>query len=170
MELGELKKRVLEIFEVKDVKGLADSIFETVKANDFEKYIAFKDAVVDLSTDWMQKIFQYYQADRKDKKQDYTPASLAKFVSRLAGDEDSIVDMCAGSGSLTIQKWSLNPTAKFELYEIDSNVIPYLLFNMAVRNIECVVYHADILQQETFHTYRIHAGAEFGRLEGVTNG
>lgn len=106
------------------------------------------DIVKDLSVDWLQMIYQYYYADRKEKMQDYTPKSLALFMGKLAGEADKITDLCAGSGALTIQRWNMNHEQRFELYEFDENVIPFLLFNMAVRNIECTVYHSDVLQQE----------------------
>ena len=61
-----------------------------------EKIKGFADIVQDLSIDWLQKIFQYYEADRKDKKQDFTPKSLAELVGLLVGDDTEIVDMCAG--------------------------------------------------------------------------
>lgn len=70
-----------------------------------------------------------------------------------------------GSGALTIQRWVMNHNQRFELYEFDENVIPFLLFNMAVRNIECVIYHSDVLQQEVFHTYRIRKSEKFGIFE-----
>ena len=73
--------------------------------------------------------------------------------------------MCAGSGSLTIQKWNQDHEQKFILYEIDENVLPFLLFNMALRNIECTVYHADVLQQQVFRTYKICKGENYGILE-----
>ena len=65
----------------------------------------------------MQKIFQYYLADRKVKMQDYTPVSLAKFVGKLVRTENehTVYDLCAGSGALTIQKWNLNNELKFFL-------------------------------------------------------
>jgi type I restriction enzyme M protein len=34
--------------------------------------------------DWMQKIYQYYLADRQEKKQDYTPASIF-YMGRKTG-------------------------------------------------------------------------------------
>lgn len=58
-------------------------------------------------------------------------------------------------------------TEKFELYEYDSKVMPFLLFNMAVRNIECKVYHSDVLKQEVFHTYKIARGKKFGRFTEI---
>ncbi len=76
-------------------------------------------------------------------------------------------DLCAGSGALTIQRWNENHEQKFELYEFDENVIPFLLFNMAIRNIECTVYHSDVLQQEIYHIYKIGKGKTFGKFSEV---
>ena len=138
------------------------------KNNDVRIYEKFCELIKnDLSVDWLQKIYQYYQADRKEKMQDYTPQSLARFVSKLVGESDIIIDMCAGSGALTLQKWKLKPEQSFCLYELDENVIPFLLFNMAVRNIKCVVNHADVLQDEVFHVYTVSKGNKYGEVKEV---
>lgn len=166
MELKEITERMLELLNVKSTEELSDRLFEVVKNNDMTIYEKFCEIVEnDLSIDWMQMIFQYYQADRREKMQDYTPKSLAVLMGKLAGKADEITDLCAGSGALTIQKWSMDQDQRFILYEMDYKVIPFLLFNMAVRNIECVIYHSDVLQQEVFHTYRIRKSEKFGIFE-----
>lgn len=167
MELKQLCERTLEIFEIDDIKCLQEKLLDCVRKNDIEKYSAFESLNEDLSVDWLQMIFQYYYADRKEKMQDYTPKTLADFVGRLAGESETIIDMCAGSGALTIQKWNRNHDLKFRLYEFDERVIPFLLFNMALRNINCVVYHADVLQNELYHTYKISKGDKYGIFEEV---
>ena len=171
MELKQLTEKMIEILKVEDTNDMSEKLFEVVKNNDIEAYKQFCDLVEnDLSRDWLQMIFQYYHADRKDKMQDYTPKTVAEFMSLLVGDNvDTIIDMCAGSGALTIQKWNMNNNIKFELYELDTNVIPFLLFNMAVRNIECTVYNADILQQEIINTYKIEKGDKYGIFKEVDN-
>ncbi len=166
MELKEITERMLELLNVKSTEELSDRLFEVVKNNDMTIYEKFCEIVEnDLSIDWMQMIFQYYQADRREKMQDDTPKSLAVLMGKLAGKADEITDLCAGSGALTIQKWSMDQDQRFILYEMDYKVIPFLLFNMAVRNIECVIYHSDVLQQEVFHTYRIRKSEKFGIFE-----
>ncbi len=165
MELKELTEKVLELLNAESTEELDAKLFKVVKNNDLKIYEKFCGIVQDLSIDWLQMIFQYYQADRKEKMQDYTPKSLAVFMGKLSGEADIITDLCAGSGALTIQKWNMNPEQKFELYEFDDNVIPFLLFNMAVRNIECTVYHSDVLQQEVYHTYKISKGEHFGNFK-----
>ena len=167
MELKELTEKVFELLRAQSAEELPERLFETVKNDDLNVYENFCELVQDLSTDWLQMIFQYYHADRKEKMQDYTPKSLAVFIGRLAGKTDTVVDMCAGSGALTIQKWNMNHEQKFELYELDEKVIPFLLFNMAVRNIDCTIHHSDVLQQEVLHTYRVSKGEKFGKFREV---
>ena len=167
MELKQLVDESMKLFEIDDIKDLGSKLMEIVTEDKIEYYKKFKELVEDLSVDWLQKIFQYYEADRKDKKQDYTPLSLARFVSKLARNGDTVLDMCAGSGALTIQKWNRNHDLKFKLYEFDTNVIPFLLFNMAVRNISCTVYHADVLQMDIFKEYHITKSEKYGVFKEV---
>ena len=167
MELKELCEKTLNIFEVESVDDLGKSLMRACKDNDTQKFDSFAELVGDINTDWLQKIFQYYQADRKEKMQDYTPESLADFVGRLSGDPDEVIDMCAGSGALTIQKWKRNHELRFRLYEFDENVIPYLLYNMILRNIESTVCQMDVLQNEAFHEYRVKKGDKYGKLEVI---
>ena len=167
LELKELSEKTLEIFKIDSIDNLGKALMECVDNNDMDKIVAFNELVDDLSIDWLQKIYQYYCADRKDKKQDYTPKCLAQFVSRLIGDSEKTVDMCAGSGALTIQRWIECPETTFELYEIDENVIPYLLFNLVLRNIKATVYQGDILQGEIVRTWQVRNGARYGEVISI---
>lgn len=172
MELKELMKKTISLLDIKDVSEMPEKLFDVVKNNNEKIYNDFQELVeCNLSVDWLQMIFQYYLSDRKEKMQDYTPKTLADFMAKLVGNSDAtIIDMCAGSGALTIQKWNKNHNLKFILYEFDENVMPFLLFNMAVRNISCVIYHADVLQQEVFHTYEISKGKKYGFFKEVESG
>ena len=128
MELGELCKKTLDIFECDNISELGGKLYDAVINNDIVKLTAFCDTVKDLTVDWLQKIFQYYEADRQEKKQDYTPKSIAKLCAELTEMGGKIVyDICAGSGALTIQKWVRNPDKLFICEELDEKVIPYLL-------------------------------------------
>lgn len=165
MELKELSTKTLELFQVLSVDDLGAALMLCVSEDETDKMQAFFEMVDgDLSRDWLQMIYQYYCADRKDKKQDYTPKCLAQFLSRLIGESAETIDMCAGSGALTIQRWVENPDTVFILYEIDENVIPYLLFNMAIRNISATVHQSDILQDETVKSWSIRKGDRFGKV------
>lgn len=166
MELKSLCKKVIEIFEIENISELSDKLFSVCINNQYEYMEKFAEAVEDLSVDWLQKIFQYYEADRKEKMQDYTPLTLARFVGKLTETEDekTVYDLCAGSGALTIQKWNLNNNLSFVCYEYDKKVIPLLLFNLAVRNIDACVINGDALQDEIFALYQVRRGEKFSMV------
>ena len=80
MELKELTEKTIELFAVSSPQELGSVLLDACK--DTEKMDAFKALVDnDMTTDWLQKIYQYYLADRTEKKQDYTPSSIAKFMA-----------------------------------------------------------------------------------------
>ena len=165
VELKELTDQTLRIFESDNVSELGKAIMKCVEQNQIDKMDKFYKLVSgDLTKDWMQMIYQYYNADRKQKKQDYTPKCIAEFMSMLCGQDESVVDLCAGSGALTIQKWNHNPDQKFILYELDGNVIPFLLFNLSIRNIQSIVFRADVLNDEVFEKWKITRGEKYGNV------
>lgn len=171
MELKELTSKVIELLNIESPEQIPDSLMEIVLNGKAEYFDRFCNLVEDLSIDWLQKIFQYYLADRKVKMQDYTPVSLARFVGKLVQTENerSVYDLCAGSGALTIQKWNLNNELKFVCYEYDKTVIPILLFNLAVRNIDAVVVNGDALQDEVFATYLVKKGDKYSSVKKAEN-
>ena len=131
IELSDLITKINNVFDIHTTKELTEKLKDITLNNRKEYYEKFVDAVKNLEVDWLQKIYQYYEADR----------------------------------SLTIQKWVANKNQKFVCKEIDENVIPYLLFNLAVRNISAVVYNMDILQDEVFHEYKISSEERFSKIE-----
>lgn len=169
MELTKLRDAMLKLFECEKVEQLSEKTMRVVLSNDFEKMDKFVELIGnDLSIDYIQKVYQYYLADRKEKKQDYTPKSLAKLMAILAMSKDKkIIDMCAGSGALTIQAWNLDNDIVVECLEFDETVIPFLLFNLQVRNIEGVVKHMDVLENEIFNIYKITRTDKFGKVEKI---
>lgn len=166
MELKELTARTLKLFYISSVSDLGKALMEHL--NDTDNMSEFKAMVDDdLTKDWLQMVYQYYMADREKKKQDFTPVCLGKLMSKLVGSADTIVDMCAGSGALTIQRWAEDPDQKFELYEVDENVIPYLLYNLALRNIEADVWQGDVLTGDFTARYKVMKGEEYGKVTCV---
>lgn len=163
MELSKLKEKIWEIFSVKD-----DDFFSAVMkaAHDERKMSAYFDLMGgDLTRDELQKIFQYYYADRKVKMQDYTPHSLAKLCAMATTTDGEVVyDLCAGSGALTIQKWAQNQNKKFICEELDERAIPMLLFNMAVRNMDGWVINRNALTMETNSVYCVRKGERFATI------
>lgn len=168
MELKELTNKICDLFGCANVSTLPDKIMSSLFSQNapliFEKY---KELCPDLNIDWLQKVYQFYHADRKEKKQDYTPVSLAKLVAYLSctSSEKIVYDCCSGSGALTIQKWSINPNLKFVCEELDEKVIPILLFNLCIRNIEATVINKDILTRKVICSYRTIKGSTYSSVQ-----
>lgn len=168
MELLELVTKTKELFKNDRIEDLGEQLMHVVTTHDEAIMSDFCELVDNnLDVDWLQMIFQYYRADRKEKMQDYTPSSLARLVSKLTetNEEKTVLDLCAGSGALTIQKWCENKNLHFECVEYDKNVIPYLLFNLALRNIDAIVTRADVLSCEMFEKYKTIPSTRFSIVE-----
>ncbi len=167
MELKELTQKILAIFGIDNHAGLSERIYEVVmNVNSHSIYDEYLRLCPDLKVDWLQRIYQFYCADRKEKKQDYTPVALSRMVARLTSSSDvkTVYDCCSGSGSLTIQQWSLNPEAHFVCEELDDNVIPLLLFNLAIRNMSATVIQKNILTGETFKSWEVKRGNKYSSV------
>ena len=165
MELYELTNALKELFKIDDVSSLGPALYEAATKNDVATMDSFVELVDgDLATDWLQKVYQYNLANRDELKQDYTPKCLAEFLSLLVGDASEVVDLCAGSGALTIQRWAQYPDQRFVLYEIDDGVLPFLLFNLAVRNIRSTVYFGDALTEEYTTIYETTKGSKYAAV------
>lgn len=167
MELSELLKNAKQAFGAEEPAELGAAVF--AKLNDAETYEKWLSVCPDLTEDNMQPIFQYYMADRKEKKQDYTPKSLARALCMAAGVQNggTVYDMCAGTGALTIQAWNINPECRFVCVEFDKNVIPFLLFNLAIRNMNALVVHSDVLSEEEFQAWRVIESKNFSAVVPV---
>lgn len=128
----------------------------------FERYLATNP---DLSQDCFLAEFQAAFAERSALKQDYTPASICRIVAQLSGEAQSVLDVCCGTGALTIAKWHINPNATFYCEEYSKEAIAILLFNLAVRGINAEVRHCDVLTGETFTGYKLIKEGQFSHIE-----
>lgn len=168
MELKENFKKVLQIFrctENKDLKqAVEDAVFGSNRELIFEEYLK---SFPELKLDFLQKVYQFYFSDREEKKQDFTPVCLAQLMAALTfnKDEKKCLDCCCGTGSLLIQKWVLNKNLEFVCLELDENVIPFLLFNLCIRNIEATVVRYNVLTGESICSYSVKRGQRFSIVE-----
>lgn len=117
---------------------------------------------VDKTIDLFRDFFQEEQADRKSLKQDYTPDGISELVSRLAPSGNNLLDVCAGTGTLTISYLARHKADFVRCEEFSSRVIPFLLLNLALRNQESEAVHKDVLTGEVFGIYEIKKGEEYG--------
>ena len=123
-----------------------------------------------MSYDWFFEYFQDEHADRKKKKQDFTPKCVAELLSRIAltgeGDPGNYYECCAGTGSIMITHWdnhrreyspfTYKPSQHFaHLEELSDRTVPFLLLNMMVRGMNGVVVHGDTLRRTCKSAYLV---------------
>lgn len=128
----------------------------------------------DVYVDTFKQYFEEYAAERKSNMQDYTPDQVSKLLGTITrnnlGDDSngwSGYDPTAGTGSLLIQKWRDDQLAENPIFsyaphnylymaeEFADNVIPYLLHNLALRGMNCVVIHGDTLERKAKQVYLV---------------
>ncbi|EGO8793668.1 N-6 DNA methylase [Enterococcus faecalis] len=153
-------EKINELLGVDDAYKAPEALMNILKNKDaarklFEKLLAIE---TDLSFDWFHEYFQEEHADRKQKKQDFTPNSVGKVLSLILGHSESTLDVAAGTGGLTIKKWwnDGQPTNnEYLCEELSDRAVPFLLFNLMIRGMKAQVIHGDSLSGVTKKVYKI---------------
>lgn len=168
MELLEFKHKMFDLCGVSEISEIRDVLFNAVLSQDIAIFEGYSN-IIDDTKDWLQALWQYYEADRTEKKQDYTPKSLCRLVSELAGDCNSVYDCCGGSGALTVEMLKNRDIENVFVEELDERVIPFLLFNLCLRNASGYVINGDVLSREQFKCYKLTKGEKYSRCEVVNH-
>ena len=108
----------------------------------FDEFMAIGEP---LDHDWFTEYFEEEHSNKTKMAQDFTPKEVCELLSHVTGKAETIADICAGTGGLTIGMWVKNPEAIFVCYEYSERAIPILCFNLAIRNIPAFVKRCDIL-------------------------
>ena len=127
-------------------------------------FARFLEIEPDLSFDWFTDYFQEGSSNRKKMMQDFTPCELARLLPKLLGDFGSCLDVCAGTGGLTVAAWNKKHGARFVVEELSRQAFPLLLFNLAIRNVEGLAINRDTLSGELFGAYRLTRGERFSAI------
>jgi len=156
---------------------LALMLDKTQRENIFKKFLNIS---TDLSFDWFHEYFEDEQAERKSKKQDFTPDSIATLLNKLTSNTTGYYyEPTAGTGGILITRWwqdCLNdpvgtknntniPGISFFTYdprkywyqveELSDRAVPFLIFNMAIRGMNGVAIQCDSLSREAKEAYFI---------------
>lgn len=151
------REAILEICGVKEVFEVPQTLMKKLFSPE-QSDLLNRIAVIygDMQIDQFRDFFQEEGADRKKLKQDYTPDGVAELLARVSSSGKSLADICAGTGSLTIQYLNYHPDVEFvRCEEFSAKVIPFLLINLAIRKIDAEVIHGDSLTRERFAVYAI---------------
>lgn len=167
MELLQFKQEILKMLNVQQIKNVGTQLLNIVFSDKTKFYDEYKKLIANEDKDWLQALWQYYEADRTEKKQDYTPKSLCKLVSALAGDCKTIYDCCGGSGALTLQNLKDKAISNVYIEELDENVVPFLLFNLSLHNANGYVVNGDVLKQEKYKIYKLSSSEKYSTVKIV---
>lgn len=164
-------KTVNKILDIDDAFKAPTKLMELMMDDDkrVETFKRFLEVSTDMSFDWFHEYFEDEQAERKTRKQDFTPESLANLLSTLVGKRsDSYYEPAAGTGGLMIKRWvqdrATDPVTDngrrpswmpvftydprhywYQVEEMSDRALPFLLFNMAIRGMNGVAVQCDSL-------------------------
>ena len=150
MELKQKYETICRIFDKQEDETFSQMIkrvvFSPIRREYFDRFCQ----LVSLDYDELRSCWQFFHADRKDKRQDYTSDSLAALLATLLQPKpgETVYDCCAGSGALSIGIWRACHDVSFICEELDEEVIPLLLFNLSVRNISAKVTCINAITRE----------------------
>ena len=164
IELLEFKNKIFELLNVTKTSEIGNALLDVVLKPNFYIFDEYK-KLDDGSKDWLQSLWQYYEADRTEKKQDYTPKSLCKLVSALAGNCETVYDCCGGSGALAVQMLKDSKAKFVYVEELDEKVIPFLLFNLCLHNVNGYVLNGDVLTRKFLKIYKLSADDKYSKVD-----
>ena len=159
-------------------KLLSLMLDEKKRVETFQKFFEYE---TDMSFEWFQEAFEIEHAERKDKKQDFTPRSIGKLLNAIAKKESDrhYYEVAAGNGGILIQAWqnhringnfwSYNPMEYwYQVEELSDRSLPFLIFNMAIRGMNGVILHGDSLTREFRDVYFIrNMSTQYGPFSEV---
>lgn len=176
-----------KIFGVEDSYQAPEKIMKILYDKDkrekmFKELLEANDYNVDF--DWFYEYFQEEHADRKNKKQDFTPESVASLLTELSDVEENnglYYECCAGTGGIMIKNWDhyrrkfspfdYTPDLQYAVVEeLSDRCIPFLLLNMMIRGMNGVVVHGDCLTRKCKNAYFIcNVNNDHLQFSGITN-
>lgn len=159
---------VFRIFSISDLKDLPIAITSLLEGDRTNRDSIYRELIqinnYDMGHDWFQPLYEEELAERKQKKQDFTPYELGVLCSKLTNQTGTVHEPTAGNGSMIIADWWERckkhlPWEHFPsqnmvtCWELSDRAIPLLLLNLSIRGIMGYVYHGDVLEQTVKQKY-----------------
>ena len=162
-------KDINELIGIKESFELPDKLMK-ILLNEEEKNKLlnnFLEYDIDLKYDFLRDYFQEQHSNRNDLKQDYTPDCICEILSKLKKDNNKFLDVCSGTGALTISNLYNNNNNKIyvQCEELSSRSIPVLLLNLIIRNIDGVVVQKDVLNNDIKNIYKLESSNKFSNIK-----
>lgn len=174
-------EKINEILNVNDSYKQPAKLLEQMLDADkrVEIFHKFLELETNMSYEWFQGAFELEHADRKGNKQDFTPQSVGKLLSKLTNTGTRYYEVACGNGGIMIQHWNeqrmqvgignYNPTAFWhQVEELSDRSLPFLIFNMAIRGMNGVILHGDSISREFDNVYFIrNMSNQYGHFSEV---
>lgn len=149
------------ILGIKESYEMPEKLMEILTGeNVIDFYEKLLNLDLDLSKDVLRDYFQEEHGDRGKLKQDYTPDCVCELVRRLSGDAEDTLDICAGTGALSI---ACKPGGFHRAEEVSTRALPVLLLNFGIRGYRGEVALRDVLTGKTESIYEMQPCGEFSR-------
>lgn len=150
-----------DIIGIKESYEMPEKLMEILTGeNVLDFYEKLLKLDLDLSKDVLRDYFQSEHGDRGKLKQDYTPDCVCQLVRRLSGDAEDTLDICAGTGALSI---ACKPGGFHRAEEVSTRALPVLLLNFGIRGYRGEVALRDVLTGKTESIYEMQPCGEFSR-------
>ena len=103
------KEDVFGLFGITDLKDLPMAVTRVLEGDRDERDSLYRELIRlnqnDMGRDWFQPLYEEELAERKQKKQDFTPNELGVLCSMLTGQTGTVHEPTAGNGSMIIADW-----------------------------------------------------------------
>ena len=158
--------KVNELFGIKESYELPERLMTTLLDKEKREAVfnEFMEYDFDFSHDCLRDYFQDEHAARSALKQDYTPDCICDLISLLIPETDKIIDICSGTGALTI---GTSRNVYFQCEEFSKASISVLLFNLAIRGMNALVLQKDVLTKEVKTAFRVQNNGQYSDIEIV---
>lgn len=154
LEVSESFEIPIKIMEILSIKEDRERFFSSILLN-----------WDNLQNDLFRDYFQEEQSNRKTLKQDYTPNCICELLSKLQPKGQKILDICSGTGSLSISSHKSQNESFFQCEELSRNALPFLLTNLAIRNFSALVLQKDVLKNQIINIFQLIPGDKFSDIK-----
>lgn len=160
--------KINELFGIKESFELPERLMAVLMDKEqreavFNEFLQYD---FDFSHDCLRDYFQDEHAARSALKQDYTPDCICDLISLLMPETDKIIDICSGTGALTI---GTGRNVYFQCEELSKMSIPILLFNLAIRGMNATVLQKNVLTKNVEKIYRVQKNGQFSDIDICIN-
>lgn len=159
---------IISVIGCDDIRLMPERIMDIITGDKAVRDDIYRELIKahggDMSYEWFATIYESDLSERKQKKQDFTPAGPADIAAMLCETGGIIHEPTAGNGSMIIRywwnmarkklPWDFKPhTCIISCWELSERSVPILLLNLSIRGIMGEVFHGDVLKNQAKARY-----------------